>query len=173
MTHPLIRHPASVGGEGLRLTASVIRLPSAVELSFEAMGPIDTVRWPAPESSDRGDDLWRHTCFELFVRSGAGYQEFNFAPSGRWAAYAFSSYRERVSDLPTAAPFISCRSEPYRRVVDVVVQRTPSDSYPLRVGISAVIEDVGGGRSYWALAHPAERPDFHHPDSFVLELAPA
>ncbi len=39
-----------------------------------------------------------------------------------------------------------------------------------KVGLSAVIEAIDGTFSYWALAHPSDKPDFHHPDSFVLEL---
>jgi len=41
---------------------------------------------------------------------------------------------------------------------------------PWRLGLSAVIEEAGGGRSYWALAHPPGKPDFHHSDCFALEL---
>ena len=37
-------------------------------------------------------------------------------------------------------------------------------------GLTAVIETLDGAISYWALAHPAEKPDFHHPDSFILIL---
>ena len=36
----------------------------------------------------------------------------------------------------------------------------------------AVIEAVDGSVSYWALAHPAGKPDFHHPDGFALQLPP-
>ena len=36
--------------------------------------------------------------------------------------------------------------------------------------LSAVIETTDGAMSYWALAHPSAKPDFHHPDSFVLDL---
>ena len=36
--------------------------------------------------------------------------------------------------------------------------------------VATVGNTVGGAISYWALAHPAEKPDFHHPDSFVLTL---
>ena len=43
---------------------------------------------------------------------------------------------------------------------------------PLRLGLSAVIEDDSGKLSYWALKHPSGKPDFHHPDTFVLEIAP-
>jgi hypothetical protein len=40
-------------------------------------------------------------------------------------------------------------------------------------GVSAVIEEANGAKSYWALAHPPGKPDFHHPDCFRLELPPA
>jgi hypothetical protein len=42
---------------------------------------------------------------------------------------------------------------------------------PLRLGLSAVIEENDGTISYWALKHLPGKPDFHHPDSFALELA--
>ena len=35
---------------------------------------------------------------------------------------------------------------------------------------TAVIEEADGTKSYWALAHPSDKPDFHHPDSFALDL---
>jgi hypothetical protein len=40
----------------------------------------------------------------------------------------------------------------------------------LRLGLAAVVEDKARVLSYWALKHPAEKPDFHHSDSFVVEL---
>jgi hypothetical protein len=39
-----------------------------------------------------------------------------------------------------------------------------------RAAVSAVIEQHDGAISYWALAHPAGKPDFHHRDGFVLKL---
>jgi hypothetical protein len=41
---------------------------------------------------------------------------------------------------------------------------------PWRLGLSAVIEGAAGELSYWALAHPPGRPDFHRADCFALEL---
>ena len=40
----------------------------------------------------------------------------------------------------------------------------------LGLGICAVVEDKAQVLSYWALKHPAEKPDFHHAGSFVVEL---
>jgi hypothetical protein len=45
----------------------------------------------------------------------------------------------------------------------------PGDS-TLRLGLAAVIERRDGGVSHWAIAHPSERPDFHHRAGFVLEI---
>jgi hypothetical protein len=42
----------------------------------------------------------------------------------------------------------------------------------LALALSAVVEDEHGGLSYWALKHPPGKPDFHHPDLFVLHLPP-
>ena len=54
-----------------------------------------------------------------------------------------------------------------RAVLDLGELMAPNAAW--RVGLSAVVEDAGGV-SYWALTHPAGKPDFHHPDCFALEL---
>jgi len=38
---------------------------------------------------------------------------------------------------------------------------------------STTFEETNGRLSYWALAHPPGKPDFHHPDCFALELPAA
>jgi hypothetical protein len=42
---------------------------------------------------------------------------------------------------------------------------------PWRLGLSALIEDTSGCKSYWALAHPPGKPDFHHADCFAYEFS--
>ena len=55
-------------------------------------------RFVIPEAPEPGrkNDLWQTTCFEAFLRPSGGeaYREWNFAPSGQWAAYDFSAYRQ-------------------------------------------------------------------------------
>jgi hypothetical protein len=57
----------------------------------------------------------------------------------------------------------------------VPIDRLPalSRKTPWRLGLSAVIEDKAGHMSYWALAHPPGKPDFHHMDCFAYEFSPA
>jgi hypothetical protein len=59
--------------------------------------------------------LWRRSCFEAFIGHGGGpdYWEYNFSPSGAWAAYHFSAYREGMAPLlKGAAPTVKPRIRP-------------------------------------------------------------
>jgi hypothetical protein len=124
------------------------------------------------------DGLWRSTCFELFVRApGApSYLEYNFAPSSGWAAYRFSDRRTgMVPALLDRPPLIvDGRDEPsdnpHLYEFWVYVDRDDWPRGEVVVGLSAVIEEVDGTKSYWALAHPPGAPDFHHPDCFALHI---
>ena len=116
------------------------------------------------------DGLWESTCFEAFLTEEGqpDYTEFNYSPDGRWACYQFDDYRSllRPDDL---APWLM-ESE---REVGRYVLRVEPGIFPdtgSKLALSAVIEEVDGTKSYWALRHPAGKPDFHHPDCFALTL---
>jgi hypothetical protein len=98
--------------------------------------------------------------------------EFNFSPSFEWAAYEFSSYRSGMEDLATHDPeiIISTTDGWFFLAVEALPELPIS---AVRVGLSAVVEEVDGTRSYWALAHPSGEPDFHDPACFVLEVPAA
>ena len=40
----------------------------------------------------------------------------------------------------------------------------------LKVAVSAVVNTVNDGLTFWALVHPGLRPDFHRKESFIFEL---
>lgn len=149
----------------------------ALALTYRLHGDLDRLRLPAGQGAGLADGLWQHSCFELFVglAGDPGYREFNFSPAGQWAAYAFSDYRQRaVCVLPDAAPLISVSSLGDR--LEMTVRLAPTFLSPLpssgtfELGLSAVIEATDGALAYWALAHPAERPDFHRREAFALHM---
>ncbi|ODP37563.1 DOMON-like domain-containing protein [Sphingomonas turrisvirgatae] len=125
---------------------------------------------PPPRTPARTDGLWQTTCFELFFRPAAGpaYREYNFAPSGQWAAYAFSGYRADMRDLAARDPGIALEGAENALVASAVLTGVQG---PGAIALCAVIEEIDGTKSYWALRHPSERPDFHHPDGFALQLS--
>ena len=143
---------------------------------FAVKGDIDRLKIPAQLTPRRADRLWEHTCFEAFIGEDGsrGYYEFNFSPSGEWAAYAFRDYREAVAIAWIGSPPAII----IQRTAQELVLQTSIDFRELRLGaarsvrmgLSAVIESDDAALSYWALRHPASKPDFHHPDCFALEL---
>jgi hypothetical protein len=142
-------------------------------LAFALEGDISGLRIPEPRSSRRASDLWRHTCFEVFVmrEDGPGYREFHFSPSGEWAVYAFRDYRDGGELDIELAPGIVVRRTLNRLELDAeICQDFLPPGRPLRLGLSAVVEDADGELSYWALRHPPGKPDFHHTDAFALQL---
>lgn len=136
-------------------------------LRFVVEGEVDRIMWPVEADQGRADDLWRHTCFEAFVTTDDGYVEYNLSPSGRWASYRFDGPRAgmRRADEVATVEGLDGASE-----MVALEARIELPHGALRLGLSAVIESVDGEMSYWALAHPSTRPDFHHPDSFILDL---
>lgn len=130
---------------------------------------------PPYAGNGRADELWRTTCCELFLKdeSGTSYSELNFSPSGRWAAYRFDDYRNgMLNAMMPAAPEISASSGEYLFVLTAVID---SDILQGKGGaaLSAVLEEKDGTTSYWALAHPPGKPDFHHPACFTMQLGAA
>ncbi len=145
-------------------------------LRYVLTGAVDDLLLPSPKAPERGDRLWQHTCFEIFIRamSEEPYHEFNFAPSGQWAAYRFEARRSGMCNMDIAPPSIrtSVTAERLELGATLDVAGLPADKL-WRVGLSAVIEEKNGCKSYWALAHPPGEPDFHHPACFALQLPAA
>lgn len=173
LARPLHPHPAHPPSESFSLEAVAQVGPGSLQLHFALLGPMRLLTIPPPAPPVRRDNLWQHSCFEAFVAIESGYLEFNFSPSGEWAAYRFSGHRSGRADLESAAPVIRVRADEHRLELAAIVT-LPPDLVPQRLGLSAVIEDADRRKSYWALAHPpGNSPDFHHPDCFAIELPPA
>jgi hypothetical protein len=99
----------------------------------------------------------------------------NLSPARQWDLHAFRDYRDGgpLAGEPPA-PRIDARRGGSRLELTVTLDLGALDprlrDAPLRLGLAAVLEDVRGSLSWWALRHPAVRPDFHDPASFVLRL---
>ena len=155
--------------------------PGTLALHYVVTGRIGDLRLPPMAAAARADELWQHTCFEAFLRASprAAYYEFNLAPSRQWAAYRFAAYRSEMTVADeVGAPRLEVRSsgESYELRATLELDglpALPSDA-AWHLALSAVIEETNGNKSYWALAHPPGKPDFHHALCFAHELpAPA
>jgi hypothetical protein len=178
-------HPDTICAAVKQIEVEVARpRPANLAFTYTITGRIDALAIPPPVDAARTDDLWQHTCFEAFLRDAAAddYYEFNFAPSTQWAAYRLSGYRSErrdVSEIDAPAIAVETGAERYRLRATLDVDRlqllSPKGSagatrLARRFGLAAVIEETSGRRSFWALAHPPGKPDFHHADCFTLEV---
>jgi hypothetical protein len=172
----LVAHPATPCVAVHRIAVTLLREAAALRLSYRIEGDIEALRLPPPAETLRRDSLWQHSCFEAFLRADErqSYYEFNFAPSGAWAAYRFDERRRGGSAPDVAMPLIECRGDAtaFEMRVELALDAMPElgGNATLHAGLGAVIEDARGMLSYWALAHGAAQPDFHDPATFRLRL---
>ena len=126
---------------------------------------------PEPTEGPRTAGLWQTTCSEAFLRreGQSPYREWNFAPSTDWAAYDFADYREKAGEAEVSAPYIRFEDNLTWFALGATIAVDAEADWKL--GLSAVLEEKGGRKSYWSLVHPSDKPDFHHPDCFAARLA--
>jgi hypothetical protein len=174
-------HPSTPPAVPLRLRASVARTPNGeLTLRYVLEASAAEIRVPAAAAKPGQKHLlWQHTCFEAFVTLAPGgpYHELNLSPSGEWAAYHFSAYREG-QPLPADAlspEIATTRGAERLELTARVPLASLSPAYvdaPIFLALCGVVEDVNGGISYFALRHVSEKADFHHAEGFTLRLEP-
>jgi hypothetical protein len=173
----LTHHAATPPSRPFKVWANVEHAASlgavaTTNIWFGVGAPAERFVIPEAHQPGRADGLWKTTCFEAFLKPAGSqsYREWNFAPSGDWAAYDFSDYREDSANADIGAP-------PYIRFEDnftwwaLGATIAPDADTRWELGLSAVLEEKDGTKSYWALAHTGDKPDFHAPGCFTARLA--
>ena len=172
-THLLAAHPDHPPAEVSRIEARVIgRDANWLRVRWRVEGSQQLVV-PAFAGKGRADELWRTTCFELFLKplGGEAYCELNLSPSERWNAYDFDGSRDGKRERPLPhEPESTMRQGSTFASFDAALPLGGLPQGDCAVGLCAVIEEAGGALSYWALAHPEGKPDFHAPACFAVAL---
>ncbi len=174
----LAAHPATQSDAIRSIDAQVsVPSPGLLTLRYTLRADMSRIRLGTEATPGQADGLWKHTCFEAFIRPGgsSGYYEFNFSPTRQWAVYRFAAYREGMTPMDLANP------------PDISIQKTPDHlellaTFPLpvsaaeataqrpRLAVTAVVEEESGRLCYWSGRHPPGKPDFHHPAGFAFDL---
>jgi hypothetical protein len=167
----LEHHPQTPCGLIDEVTAEIgLRSGDVLVVSWRIVGNLEGLR--IPDSGERLDPerLWEHTCCEVFERPAGGeaYVEWNFSPTGQIARFEFSGYRRRRPPSSSAAARFSVAIESGELRAEAHVPLSRALGEGARISLTIVMEDAAGALSYWALRHPCERPNFHHPDGFAL-----
>ena len=172
-THLLVAHPDHPPAGVSQVEARII---GADDHWLRARWRIEgTQQLVVPPFAGKGrtDELWQTTCFELFLKplGGEVYLELNLSPSERWNAYDFDSHRTGMRERPFPhEPECTLRQGSHFAIFDAAIPLAGLPDHDCAMGLCAVLEEKGGIVSYWALAHPAGKPDFHAPACFTLAL---
>ena len=173
-THALIPHPSAPQSAVRAITARITPDGDWLRLRWRIEGAQALVV-PPFAGKGRAEGLWQTTCFELFLQvpGEQGYTELNLSPSDRWNAYDFTGYREGMVERAfPREPACTLRKGEALAIFDAAVPASALPPAPWRLNMTAVIEEQGGVKSYWAIAHPPGKPDFHDPACFTSALAP-
>ncbi len=145
------------------VTAEITARGSGSLLRIKLMGDISEV---SLSGSDH-DELWRDTCFELFVRDKHcdGYEEINCSPDGRFSRTYLSSYRKAHSagDFQIQ-PEIICKY--HEDFCEYEINLFGIDIVQREIAVAVITADEDGVRRFWGVSHKGELPDFHHDDNF-------
>jgi hypothetical protein len=174
----LIHHPDTTGNiiKDVHIGVKALFQNGSLRLQYDLLGTINSLLIPETKAAEETTGLWEHTCFEAFVAivDESPYHEFNFSPSGQWAAYAFDDYRKSRTWRIHSPPAFSYVCTNDRLSMEVVISEQDLPDNPkhntYRLGLTAVLETKDGELSYWALCHPAGKPDFHHRTGFTLSF---
>lgn len=162
----------------IAIAGRISRQNNLLALHYSLTGDVESIMVPpAFGQPSRKHDLWKATCFELFLarKDQPQYWEVNLSPSGDWNVYRMDSYRRigfkeetRLQQLQMQA-----RKEKHRFTLGTHVDLNPifSQDEPLQASITAIIQSIDGTETYWALNHTGPQADFHLRQSFILELA--
>lgn len=154
------------------LTGNVAIADGILRIEYGLSGPNCQAVIPPPSANPaRRLQLWRHTCFELLLGPlhQPCYWELNAAPAGHWNILAFTNYRRGLTEEPRIGARVTTCRHPGRFslccTLPVASLECPG---PYRLAPAAIIRLADGRRTFWAVRHPDEAPDFHHPLSFAL-----
>ena len=174
MEFSLLPHPDFPSRAIHAISVDVRRENDFLELTNRRVGAIDEIAWPAPGNGGWADGLWQHSCLEAFIgrTDEPDYTEINLATSGQWAAYQFDGYRRGMVPIDDISFALSMTFGPERMKFWAATHLPVLETgRGWRLGLSAIIEARDGTKSYWALAHPPGKPDFHDVDCFTARLA--
>lgn len=157
----LTLHPDCAAGPIRGVSADIEATDQGCKARFRLDGDISKIKVPVHTASERMDNLWKTTCFEIFWQPDGGqyYREFNLSPSSRWACYDFDGFRLNSRDAPIHAIAIASSHSDNRLELEAsIASELP---LPAKVALNAIVEDVDDNIQFWALAFEAGKAEFH------------
>jgi hypothetical protein len=156
--------------DNISIEASFILAKQKIKISFTVQGMLEAYVFPKAQKIQRVDELWKATCFELFLANDEEvYYELNFSSSLGWNFYVLESYREEPKELeflfvPTIK--IEENDNEFRIVFELKSVNLNLEQFKY-YNLATILLSKENERTFWAIKHLKTQPDFHDKKSFL------
>lgn len=148
--------------DSLEISSKIEISKYSINAFYKIAGDLSSLILPSKKKSIFANDLWKTTCFELFLfeNSSDHYYEFNFSPSHEWCCYEFSSYRNKKCDVSDLRIQIDSdrKKDNYQMTVKLEFPNSITDYLSSPTAVTQTSKSL----NYWAIRHVGDSPDFHH-----------
>lgn len=141
-----------------------------LRLSFDIKGNIGNYLFDEPCKQTRKDELWKKTCFELFIahKNRPNYHELNISTSTEWNFYTFSDYKTAMKEEKNLSePFIhsSKMQNRYRLSVEFdFYEENFKENFTFNLAV--ILLDKKGIRSFYTIYRKEGKVDFHNKENW-------
>ena len=136
-----------------------------ISINFTLTGEINPYIFNPPRLQTRKDELWKESCFELFLahKNSPNYYELNISPSTEWNFYSFSDYKTDMKpNNYTSTPFItsSKSKNEFRLSFDIELdEKILGDN--LIFNLAVILLDKNGTRHFYSINRKDGNVNFH------------
>ncbi len=142
-------------------------------LTFTVKGALENYIFPKEEPIKRKNELWKATCFELFLANANKdeYYELNLSPSLAWNFYCLEHYRAEVKEVVSLVePTITVSRGQGRYEISFGLEGLDLKQFD-SCNLTAILLTQEGERTFWSLEVMEDSPDFHNRAYFVKTKA--
>jgi hypothetical protein len=160
----------------IAITGNLDRRENLLAIDYSLVGNLENLSIPKPtQTPTRKHELWQETCLEFFlgVKNSPHYWEFNLSTTGDWNIYRFQDYRQGMEEEKkfSSLPFdVEKQADRLLLKLEFDLNKIVPEDKSLEISITAVVKQIDGEITYWALTHCGEKADFHRRDSFAIEI---
>jgi len=151
----------------VKIISTLEQNKNLLHLTFKLSGDIKHYKFPKTKKQERKDELWKESCFELFLATEdeEAYYEFNFSPTLAWNSYRLEYYRaepKKIDEVELIEFEVKQTKETLLVEITLDVQTLKFDTYNL----ATILLNKQEEREFWSLKAKGDTPDFHNPLEF-------
>jgi hypothetical protein len=159
MKHQLIPYNQN---SNIKIISTLEENKNLLHLTFKLSGDLENYKLPKTKKAERKDELWRESCFELFLATEEEevYYEFNFSPTLAWNVYRLEHYRaepKAIDEVELVKFEVKRTQETLFIEIILDVQTLKFNSYNL----ATILLNKQDKREFWSLKAKGNTPDFH------------